>query len=221
MKSFRLYRSFRILAVLAFLVLLGSCESPKPAVPAGPPAPKASKPEVVELPDFAQTGFRFVPQTGHTQGITKLAWHPSGEFFATSSSDKTVKIWNVDGTVVQDLQSRSSPGRLLFPDGKCLAVACWDNKRLLLVRRRQAGKKDYQRPYEVPLQRPVVPGRGAAALLRRRRTNLPHRQKPDVDENHLPAGRAGRRLAARREDLRRGHFGLPRGYKHFTTSRGT
>lgn len=34
--------------------------------------------------------------SGHTEGISDLAWSPDGEFLATASDDKTIRLWNIE-----------------------------------------------------------------------------------------------------------------------------
>lgn len=60
---------------------------------------------------------------GHRGRIESLAWNPNGKQFATSSTDATVRIWNVDGTNVRTLQGLSGDVDSVAwsPDGQWIA----------------------------------------------------------------------------------------------------
>ena len=54
---------------------------------------------------------------------------PDGKTIATGSDDKTVKLWNLSGQLLQTLSGHSGyVTRVVFsPDGKTIASASWDN----------------------------------------------------------------------------------------------
>ena len=33
---------------------------------------------------------------GHTEGISDIAWSPDGEFLASASDDKTIRLWSLE-----------------------------------------------------------------------------------------------------------------------------
>jgi len=47
---------------------------------------------------------------GHVADVTGLDWHPDGEMLVSSSSDKMVKVWNLDGEVLKTLERRDPIG---------------------------------------------------------------------------------------------------------------
>ncbi len=55
---------------------------------------KSSSPEALQLPTL---NFGAQGSMQHTQSILDLEWSPDGRYLATSSLDKTVIIWKVDG----------------------------------------------------------------------------------------------------------------------------
>ncbi|KAL7546197.1 hypothetical protein ACHAWF_009547 [Thalassiosira exigua] len=74
--------------------------------------PKESVPlhSVTSITDPAKLTFSF-GKSGHSLPVTKVAFHPSGIFFATGSVDGLVKIWDVrNGYATHALHPTSSPG---------------------------------------------------------------------------------------------------------------
>jgi U3 small nucleolar RNA-associated protein 13 len=65
---------------------------------------------VTSITDPAKVTFSF-GKSGHTLPVTKVAFHPSGIFFATGSVDGLVKIWDVrNGYATHALHPTSSDG---------------------------------------------------------------------------------------------------------------
>ena len=58
-----------------------------------------------------------------------MAYSPDGQAIATASGDQTVKLWNVDGTLIDTLEGHSGVvwNVAYSPDGETLATASWDN----------------------------------------------------------------------------------------------
>ncbi len=79
-----------------------------------------------------------VPSTvlsGHTSGVTALAWSPDGSLLASAagafdSTDNTARLWRADGTLVATLSGHSAPVASLAwsPNGKMLATGGFDQK---------------------------------------------------------------------------------------------
>ena len=66
---------------------------------------------------------------GHESTISSTAFHPSGQWLATASEDKTVKIWNAStGTLVRTLEGHKQPvtSVTFSPDGKWLGSTSRD-----------------------------------------------------------------------------------------------
>jgi len=65
---------------------------------------------------------------GHSNTIYSLDFSPDGQFLATASADKTIRIWRVsDGTCIKTLKNQAEFGCVSFsPDGKLIASGSWD-----------------------------------------------------------------------------------------------
>lgn len=75
----------------------------------------------------ARKGIRILTLKGHLQPIRSLAITGEGQFLASSSTDRTVKLWNLKSRkLIRTIEIGSDvyPGFLTFsPDGKTLAIS--------------------------------------------------------------------------------------------------
>jgi len=66
---------------------------------------------------------------GHGFWVNRVRFSPDGQWIATASSDRTVKIWSVHGTLLQTLYGHTNwvTGVAFAPNGKLLASCSRDN----------------------------------------------------------------------------------------------
>jgi WD40 repeat protein len=69
----------------------------------------------------------------HTSGVWDVAFSPNAQMIATSSSDRTVKLWKLDGTLITTVNGHTaSVEHIVFSsDGKTLASASNDQTVIL------------------------------------------------------------------------------------------
>ena len=79
---------------------------------------------------------------GHEGAVTAVAWSPDGKQLVSSSRDKTVRVWNLDGTPGPVLKGHEAyvDDVAWSPDGKWIVSAGEDSVTALEARRdRRAG----------------------------------------------------------------------------------
>ncbi|MDB9376245.1 eIF2A-related protein [Nodularia sphaerocarpa] len=66
---------------------------------------------------------------GHEDEIIDVSFSPDGKIIATSSRDKTVKLWSLDGKQITTLKGHTALVHSVSfsPDQKIIATASWDN----------------------------------------------------------------------------------------------
>ncbi|MUG94136.1 CHAT domain-containing protein [Scytonema sp. UIC 10036] len=66
--------------------------------------------------------------SGHEDEVIDVSFSPDGQIIATASKDKTVKLWNLDGSQRQTLQGHKAliHDISFSPDGQTIATASWD-----------------------------------------------------------------------------------------------
>ncbi|WP_184964225.1 nSTAND1 domain-containing NTPase [Streptomyces echinatus] len=86
----------------------------------------SSTPESLASLQTAAGPSRRRPLTGHSGAVNSVMFSPNGQTFATASSDRTVRLWNVDpvkSRVVLPKQAGAVLSVAFSPDGRTLATA--------------------------------------------------------------------------------------------------
>ena len=71
-------------------------------------------------------------QNGHTDAIIDIAVSPDGRFIVSSSEDRTIKIWTMDGTLVKTIPvyGKYIYNLVFLPDGTGFAASLTDGERM-------------------------------------------------------------------------------------------
>jgi WD40 repeat protein len=99
-------------AAVTTITTITTPNAPHPLPPPLPPAPLAACP-------LAAGPLAHV-QSGHTQDVKAVAWHPGGELLASASYDDTVRLWTFDG---DEWGCSQTLGGALRPQGGSAAQA--------------------------------------------------------------------------------------------------
>jgi WD40 repeat protein/energy-coupling factor transporter ATP-binding protein EcfA2 len=76
---------------------------------------------------------------GHTETVNRLRFSPDGQTLASASNDSTVKLWHMDGTVLQTLTNQVNVSDVSFsPDGQILATTD-ENNQIRIWQRNESG----------------------------------------------------------------------------------
>ncbi|HBB30805.1 MAG TPA: hypothetical protein DDZ80_29100 [Cyanobacteria bacterium UBA8803] len=67
--------------------------------------------------------------SGHTAGVRRIAFSPQGQILASASDDNTIKLWQLDGTLLTTLKGHTATirGLAFSPQGNRIASASDDN----------------------------------------------------------------------------------------------
>ena len=81
----------------------------------------------------AENGSLLETFTGHTYRVISVVFSPDGEMIASGSRDKTIGLWNLDGTLIHKLETHTDAiNSIAFsPNGNTLASAS-DDKTIIL-----------------------------------------------------------------------------------------
>ncbi|WP_199249831.1 WD40 repeat domain-containing protein [[Phormidium] sp. ETS-05] len=105
---------------------------------------------------FLSGGSEVATLTGHADRVNSVTWNPDGKLIATSSEDRTVKLWQVDGTLVQNITPGDKPINNVSwsPDGKVMAIASADGTVQIWSLRQMPGelhnRPNYQYQQTIP-----------------------------------------------------------------------
>ncbi len=144
-------------------------QNPTPLVPViqptslSTPQPQGSgKPAVQSLTPGALL-FRY---TGHANDVWSAAWSPDGKRIASGSTDKTVQVWNADGSeqpFICEVHSDVLGPGALSPDGKRIA-AFSDDKKTIKVWNADGSGQPFTYSGHIPNVPQVAVGLGEAPV---------------------------------------------------------
>jgi len=81
-------------AVLTLAARLGVAQDDEIVVPpAAPAAPMTTNGPVAQAATVTGASFRLTPLIGHDKDVTAIAFSGDGQYVATGSKDKTVRLW--------------------------------------------------------------------------------------------------------------------------------
>ena len=81
---------------------------------------------------------------GHTAGVYSVAWSPNGTSLVSGSMDKTIKLWKVDGTLLQTLTGHTDTVYSVAwsPNGTTLASSSGRSDKTVKLWKADANKKN-------------------------------------------------------------------------------